>query len=299
MVLQGSSPLARGLRSCSMSSSAGSGIIPARAGFTCRSRRRPSNSRDHPRSRGVYDHPVEGVHRARGSSPLARGLPVVRPLRPGQARIIPARAGFTAMAFQGRRGSGDHPRSRGVYDTPPCPRWDRTGSSPLARGLRPPGHDRPPRPGIIPARAGFTLDLGGRLAPGEDHPRSRGVYPEENCHEPDHHGSSPLARGLPARAQRYGYEPRIIPARAGFTLGCTRARRLRTDHPRSRGAYLQGHHGASEPPGSSPLARGLLYDRLPPEQTTRIIPARAGFTGIVVPRGGLISDHPRSRGVYA
>jgi len=32
------------------------------------------------------------------------------------------------------------------------------------------------RPGIIPARAGFTGSLGQDFRPGRDHPRSRGVY---------------------------------------------------------------------------------------------------------------------------
>ena len=73
-------------------------------------------------------------------------------------RIIPARAGFTPMT------------------TESCTK--RTGSSPLARGLRRAtgpvvGLDR-----IIPARAGFTLAGVGRLSYGEDHPRSRGVYTE-------------------------------------------------------------------------------------------------------------------------
>ena len=31
-------------------------------------------------------------------------------------RIIPARAGFTALEIAFKRRGGDHPRSRGVYD---------------------------------------------------------------------------------------------------------------------------------------------------------------------------------------
>ena len=51
---QGSSPLARGLHVRSGRENAVAGIIPARAGFTRRSRVRRSWSADHPRSRGVY-----------------------------------------------------------------------------------------------------------------------------------------------------------------------------------------------------------------------------------------------------
>ena len=50
--------------------------------------------------------------------------------------------------------------------------------------------------------------------------------------------------------------------------------------------------------GSSPLARGLLAWFQAYVQPTRIIPARAGFTLTSPPIRCLLSDHPRSRGVY-
>ena len=52
---------------------------------------------------------------AYGSSPLARGLPDGSPRAGSPVGIIPARAGFTASAPVGRSLTGDHPRSRGVY----------------------------------------------------------------------------------------------------------------------------------------------------------------------------------------
>ena len=51
-------------------------------------------------------------------------------------------------------------------------------------------------------------------------------------------------------------------------------------------------------PGSSPLARGLLAHVTSFSVRRRIIPARAGFTGIAKGTYGLRGDHPRSRGVY-
>ena len=54
--LDGSSPLARGLRSRRRPTSPGRGIIPARAGFTGREHNGEDRSPDHPRSRGVYHH---------------------------------------------------------------------------------------------------------------------------------------------------------------------------------------------------------------------------------------------------
>ena len=50
----GSSPLARGLRMSRSLAEIISGIIPARAGFTRRSREASGEPGDHPRSRGVY-----------------------------------------------------------------------------------------------------------------------------------------------------------------------------------------------------------------------------------------------------
>ena len=52
------------------------------------------------------------------------------------------------------------------------------------------------------------------------------------------------------------------------------------------------------PCGSSPLARGL-HARLHVDRAVhRIIPARAGFTGLVAGCRPPNRDHPRSRGVY-
>ena len=71
-----------------------------------------------------------------GSSPLARGLLERLATQVGDGRIIPARAGFTQVMVVRRDNQVDHPRSRGVY-IPESPLVIlRTGSSPLARGLR-------------------------------------------------------------------------------------------------------------------------------------------------------------------
>ena len=91
-----------------------------------------------------------------GSSPLARGLLAGAEETASTARIIPARAGFTAPARMASRCMADHPRSRGVYLYTPTSKSASRGSSPLARGLPGPGAAPPPPAGIIPARAGFT-----------------------------------------------------------------------------------------------------------------------------------------------
>ena len=172
----GSSPLARGLRRQSHVRQRGNGIIPARAGFTllppATARPRP----DHPRSRGVYNDVPLSIRSARGSSPLARGLPSQTSVRLPADRIIPARAGFTFLTLFQFVGKRDHPRSRGVYRASGTEGASVPGSSPLARGL--PRLRRPyrRRRWIIPARAGFTKTRCHRSGRTSDHPRSRGVY---------------------------------------------------------------------------------------------------------------------------
>ena len=154
--MSGSSPLARGLREHRADEDTRHRIIPARAGFTAGTTPATYTHTDHPRSRGVYtseDHPGR---RARGSSPLARGLPPPKCDASTPIRIIPARAGFTADMDAVLPFSQDHPRSRGVYKVLRAWLESFDGSSPLARGLpQKRGEDVAPG-GIIPARAGFT-----------------------------------------------------------------------------------------------------------------------------------------------
>ena len=176
MNIRGSSPLARGLHDI----------------------RAPGRQRaaDHPRSRGVYDKEAVDQEVARGSSPLARGLRGEGGPGLEGRRIIPARAGFTRSRWAGRRGSGDHPRSRGVYarDAHDGPRGQ--GSSPLARGLPCFLLTHAQSIGIIPARAGFTIQTTRLSYLNADHPRSRGVYLVKGQGRKIGVGSSPLARGL-------------------------------------------------------------------------------------------------------
>ena len=256
----------------------GTGIIPARAGFTQPGYPSDELFPDHPRSRGVYCDREHGIIVFWGSSPLARGLRTTLRRSPGQSRIIPARAGFTSR----------------LTACPTC----FSGSSPLARGLPPQGPAPAACPGIIPARAGFTNPMSGLTGGTEDHPRSRGVYPDPAQYVTRKDGSSPLARGLRSRAPTSILIERIIPARAGFTGPGRWSVRFRPDHPRSRGVYSFFVRGMVSPRGSSPLARGLLPRGYAVARRARIIPARAGFTSGGLSVGLSRSDHPRSRGVY-
>ena len=194
-----------------------------------------------------------------GSSPHARGLLADTQVDQGPERIIPARAGFTWCAppwlwgprvdhprtrgvyrqpTSQRHGHADHPRTRGVYVIDNCPERSVYGSSPHARGLlrRAPSFAVTLR--IIPARAGFTVDVVQEEGEISDHPRTRGVYALRQRLAGAQGGSSPHARGLRKSIREVAEGTGIIPARAGFT-----------------------------PPGRPGLGVGV-----------RIIPARAGFT---------------------
>ena len=154
---------------------------------------------DHPRSRGVYTPFIGRLYEDAGSSPLARGLPKRMSTPCLSARIIPARAGFTLSRSVGWLVGWDHPRSRGVYPHQSVNPPTSVGSSPLARGLRPPRHRLRGHHGIIPARAGFTPTGSRRSHSSGDHPRSRGVYHGVQRGGVVAVGSSPLARGLRSR----------------------------------------------------------------------------------------------------
>ena len=255
---QGSSPLARGLHREHERGRHRVRIIPARAGFTRRQGASPRTFWDHPRSRGVYASWPTLTAMPLGSSPLARGLQHDRRSRPQGHRIIPARAGFTPTTLSPASAAEDHPRSRGVYHGLHGDDGRGRGSSPLARGLRRGFRHAPGLPGIIPARAGFTIPQRCQERRHPDHPRSRGVYDRAR---------QEIVRAL-----------WIIPARAGFTPRSPRGDPVAPDHPRSRGVYTASSSCAWWCWGSSPLARGLPS-------------CRSGVT----PPG---SDHPRSRGVY-
>ena len=215
----GSSPLARGLPLRFLSADRVNGIIPARAGFTQHVQRVTLVLRDHPRSRGVYRSRTRPSISGAGSSPLARGLLAIAANAIREARIIPARAGFTSRDAGQSGFDADHPRSRGVYMAQRPGGASIMGSSPLARGLRNVFHRVRTHSGIIPARAGFTCVVARAIFDRNDHPRSRGVYVRILLRGLRRGGSSPLARGLLHCDKWVDCANRIIPARAGFTEG--------------------------------------------------------------------------------
>ena len=193
-----------------------------------------------------------------GSSPRVRGLLKVIASAVWNARIIPARAGFTTPSTTTPHSPSDHPRACGVYFKLAIDALGTVGSSPRVRGLLPHAGDGVTNSGIIPARAGFTARARAYPRLQGDHPRACGVYAGLVQGRPVRGGSSPRVRGLLAAAIGGGAASGIIPARAGFTP-CARARSpSRADHPRACGVYVATHTGLPSFRGSSPRVRGLL-----------------------------------------
>ena len=157
-----------------------------------------------------------------------------------------------------------HPRSRGEHiETYPVDAFPQ-GSSPLARGT-------PSLPvflgvflrrglgcaaRLIPARAGNTIWVQLNSPAGSAHPRSRGEHITNVIFGVIVGGSSPLARGTPARFPACYRRARLIPARAGSTCRRGRTRRPSSAHPRSRGEHKTSLNSLGLSCGSSPLARG-------------------------------------------
>ena len=120
-MVKGSSPLARGARLLLLQQRSAGGIIPACAGSTAFRFSFVAYSGDHPRLRGEHWGASGRIDQYWGSSPLARGAPLLRRHALKVSGIIPACAGSTPQAHRHQRHGGDHPRLRGEH--PPSTSW--------------------------------------------------------------------------------------------------------------------------------------------------------------------------------
>ena len=150
-------------------------IIPARAGPTRTPITAITNVRDHPRSCGANTVFQREDGQGLGSSPLVRGQHQGAGRQGRQRRIIPARAGPTALMMRWVISCPDHPRSCGANEPSQGFMRRLVGSSPLVRGQLGGGEERRAWPRIIPARAGPTIQCLHGLHLWTDHPRSCGA----------------------------------------------------------------------------------------------------------------------------
>ena len=172
-----------------------------------------------------------------GSSPHARGTPVVGDVPGFMYGIIPACAGNTTPVRSPRGSRRDHPRMRGEHGYPPLGGGICQGSSPHARGTPGERGGGACGGGIIPACAGNTLRRRCRRWARRDHPRMRGEHHPPLHAPPRRLGSSPHARGTRGDHGHGGEPGGIIPACAGNTGPANSTRTMTRDHPRMRGEH--------------------------------------------------------------
>ena len=191
-----------------------------------------------------------------GSSPHARGA--LRRYRDGPRirGIIPACAGSTTAKTGSRCGCWDHPRMRGEHGITNESVPFGEGSSPHARGAPCVALEVDAVIGIIPACAGSTKMRARNGAKQWDHPRMRGEHSLRTLRRTNAQGSSPHARGAPARCAFVARVARIIPACAGSTDPPCRPLGDVQDHPRMRGEHSPELACKLAGEGSSPHARG-------------------------------------------
>ena len=190
-----------------------------------------------------------------GSSPHARGKHGGDLRIAGGSRLIPACAGKTPKPCGSRSQQTAHPRMRGENESTYCLFAAWSGSSPHARGKRPSQYQKCAPLGLIPACTGKTAGVVEKTPRPGAHPRMRGENGIRSSRLLRARGSSPHARGKPARAKAAeamrGSSPHargkllkaggasmigwLIPACAGKTLFAVETYRVGWAHPRMRG----------------------------------------------------------------
>ena len=289
----GSSPRVRGKPLVALPADDASGLIPACAGKTFKSRRPALPSWAHPRVCGENSWTGSRLISSPGSSPRVRGKHCPRrgPSRPGG--LIPACAGKTVAAGKALYDLGAHPRVCGENNVAGFGSDLDWGSSPRVRGKQAVQALGGEPGGLIPACAGKTSPCRGGCARTRAHPRVCGENPEGGSHVRERAGSSPRVRGKPRGRLPCSRTRRLIPACAGKTSRGAGPRRGRSAHPRVCGENWSQliEYGLSA--GSSPRVRGKPSGRSPGWRPPRLIPACAGKTLEDVPDDRCPGAHPR------
>ena len=146
----------------------------------------------------------------------------------------------------------------------------------------------------FPVKAGFTGESDKFRSPSALARANAGFEAMAPCYG----WRSPHTRGALGEAPELLGEGRIIPAYAGSTGLCNLGPEAEPDHPRIRGEHGHGLLELADAAGSSPHTRGALADGQARRVQAGIIPAYAGSTPTLRPRGGRRGDHPRIRGEH-
>ena len=276
----GSSPRVRGKRADRCAGLARLGLIPARAGKTHEHGVAVVDDGAHPRACGENDAAPVRVRAMFGSSPRVRGKRPRRRARAQEDRLIPARAGKTRSVCAAARRERAHPRACGENVASASEWGGTTGSSPRVRGKPSMKSAAILAHWLIPARAGKTTAASSAVSSGGAHPRACGENVRWTSQADREGGSSPRVRGKLLLLRWGPRSRRLIPARAGKTRTGRRPRRRGPAHPRACGENHMAPSSAARSGGSSPRVRGKPLQHGRPPARGRLIPARAGKTGV-------------------
>ena len=170
------------------------------------------------------------------------------------------------------------------------------GSSPRVRGKHDGDEDLHGVGGLIPARAGKTVDLQGATPARPAHPRACGENLGDLIDRAATVGSSPRVRGKRREGKNGAGAGRLIPARAGKTASAHAGGTAYRAHPRACGENVAALGAMGKAAGSSPRVRGKPRLGHVPRDQPRLIPARAGKTVRRRPSSPRPAAHPRACG---
>ena len=134
--IEGSPPLAWGILYNTYMTGFILGITPTCVGNTKNRHRLFPVPWDHPHLRGEYNTSISLLRAGAGSPPLAWGIHTSFIGRQDKLRITPTCVGNTKRQIGFGRSLQDHPHLRGEYCNIHVHTHDKTGSPPLAWGIR-------------------------------------------------------------------------------------------------------------------------------------------------------------------
>ena len=173
-----------------------------------------------------------------------------------------------------------------------------TGSSPPVRGARAHYCVDDNSIGLIPARAGSTLNPYDASLPYKAHPRPCGEHKKIAHLRRPLQGSSPPVRGALGKTSASQGVKGLIPARAGSTSATTPISWRTGAHPRPCGEHVDCSTKNVPPLGSSPPVRGAQCHSRRRTMMRGLIPARAGSTAVLLLENPNARAHPRPCGEH-
>ena len=279
-----------------LASSRMKGLIPTRAGKTASGGRPRSCRWAHPHAGGENTQGGWRTGTWSGSSPRGRGKQ--RSTYHGwlQLGLIPTRAGKTLLDGFSTVVVRAHPHAGGENAIALAQKVLRDGSSPRGRGKHQSRRECCGRMGLIPTRAGKTVQARGPGLRAVAHPHAGGENWTVRSPVSRFKGSSPRGRGKLVRSLLRKAQAGLIPTRAGKTRGQRRARDPARAHPHAGGENFKYYGWNDTVGGSSPRGRGKLVCSVGDPVEGGLIPTRAGKTAAALLASATCWAHPHAGG---